>query len=556
MSRVSGSAAAGSVAAGSVAGSKAPFGTPGSYETLPSEARPLGATQPDTLAVTAALAGLTTAPVADCRVLEIGCGVGGNLLPMAQSFPRATFVGIDLSPRQIAMANRVATGAGLKNIRFEVKDLTKLTAEFGTFDYVIAHGVFSWVSAGVRDKVLEAIKGVLAPQGVAYINYYVYPGWHGREMFRQMAAAYAQTAADPKGAAGIAREFVGLLAQHSQTSSESLYGAQVQQEAKFLASVPDEYLVHEYLEANPQGIYFQQFVQQLEKANLQFVGEVKPNPSRRRLMNELVTAYPELVADPLKVEQYVDFIQGSFVRRSLVCHAGKEASLLPRHEAVERLRIRAVALPTVTRGDTRSAEPIPFRLPDSQVVEVTDPYVKTVLIALSQCWPGTMGFEEILEVVRTQLRYGENFAVAGSPERDAMQQTIVNCYGISLLDLHVAPPVMVPAPLEKPFVTALARFQARDSKAVTNLLHNYVTRLSKTDRLILAHLNGARDRGALVSVIKAAISKGVLPDPAVNAAEASAEGLEINIEAAVETSLAKIAGEAFLTLPGESSPAR
>jgi SAM-dependent methyltransferase len=533
-----------------------PFGTANSYEKLPGEARPLGATQPDTLAVTAALAGLTTAPVAQCRVLEIGCGVGGNLLPMAQAHPESTFVGIDLSPRQIAMANRVATGAGLKNIRFEVKDLTKLTAEFGTFDYVIAHGVFSWVETALRDRMLDVIAAVLSPRGVAYVNYYVYPGWHGREMFRQMAAAYAQTAADPKGAAAIAREFIGLLSQHSQGPAESMYGAQVQQEAKFLATVPDEYLVHEYLEANPQGIYFQQFVGQLANAKLQYVAEIKPNPARYRLMNELVAAYPELSQDPLKVEQYVDFIQGSFVRRSLLCHSGEAVSMMPRHQAVEGLQMRAVALPTVNQGDVRSDEVIGFRMPDGTTVNVTDRLVKTVLIALAQGWPGAMGFEQMLEVMRNSLRFGEHFAMPGSADRDAIARTILNCYGISMLDLHVSPPVIVPAPLEKPFATGLARFQARDSKAVTNLLHNFVTRLSKTDRLVLAHLNGARDRAALVAAMKAAISKGVLPDPAIDPATASAEGLEVNIEGSVEKALEKIAGDALLTVPVGPAAAR
>jgi methyltransferase-like protein len=347
-----------------------------------------------------------------------------------------------------------------------------------------------------------------------------------------------------------------LLSQHSQGPAESMYGAQVQQEAKFLATVPDEYLVHEYLEANPQGIYFQQFVGQLANAKLQYVAEIKPNPARYRLMNELVAAYPELSQDPLKVEQYVDFIQGSFVRRSLLCHSGEAVSMMPRHQAVEGLQMRAVALPTVNQGDVRSDEVIGFRMPDGTTVNVTDRLVKTVLIALAQGWPGAMGFEQMLEVMRNSLRFGEHFAMPGSADRDAIARTILNCYGISMLDLHVSPPVIVPAPLEKPFATGLARFQARDSKAVTNLLHNFVTRLSKTDRLVLAHLNGARDRAALVAAMKAAISKGVLPDPAIDPATASAEGLEVNIEGSVEKALEKIAGDALLTVPVGPAAAR
>src|SRR3954466_8303145 len=128
-----------------------------SYEQLPYENRPLPATRPDVLATLATLGGLTPAPIATARVLEIGCAVGGNLLPMAQSHPEGSFVGIDLSAKQIALAQRTAAGAGLTNVRFEVKDLASITPEFGEFDYIIAHGVYSAVAPPVRGQLLRVL---------------------------------------------------------------------------------------------------------------------------------------------------------------------------------------------------------------------------------------------------------------------------------------------------------------------------------------------------------------------------------------------------------------
>src|SRR5437016_4335645 len=117
------------------------------YNLMPGEPRPLQAAHVDALAVTAALAGLRVAPVGRCRVLEIGCGVGGNLLPMAQALPQSTFVGIDLSGRQIAHAKRTAGGAELQNVRLEARSFTTVDAAgFGEFDYIIAHGIYSWVA--------------------------------------------------------------------------------------------------------------------------------------------------------------------------------------------------------------------------------------------------------------------------------------------------------------------------------------------------------------------------------------------------------------------------
>ena len=89
------------------------------YDQIPYTSMCNPRTHPDVLAVSAMLAGLNPPPIARCRVLEIGCASGGNLLPMAQTIPQGTFVGIDLSPRQIDSARAVATAAGLKNIRFE-----------------------------------------------------------------------------------------------------------------------------------------------------------------------------------------------------------------------------------------------------------------------------------------------------------------------------------------------------------------------------------------------------------------------------------------------------
>jgi cyclopropane fatty-acyl-phospholipid synthase-like methyltransferase len=56
-------------------------------------------THPDRLAALAVLFGLDAPPPAGCRLLEIGCGDGGNLLPMAVGLPHATVVGFDTSAR-------------------------------------------------------------------------------------------------------------------------------------------------------------------------------------------------------------------------------------------------------------------------------------------------------------------------------------------------------------------------------------------------------------------------------------------------------------------------
>ena len=140
------------------------------YNDVAYTSHPDFATHPDHLATVATLLGLDVAPVATCRVLELACGDGTNLLPVAAALPNATFVGIDFAARPVARAQRMASDLGLANVRLLQRDLRELPADLGTFDYVIAHGLYSWVPADVRAHVLPLIARHLAPQGVAFVS--------------------------------------------------------------------------------------------------------------------------------------------------------------------------------------------------------------------------------------------------------------------------------------------------------------------------------------------------------------------------------------------------
>src|SRR5688572_8322402 len=129
-----------------------------SYDIIPYQSDPFPQTHPGVLATIGILFGMQTVPVEKCRVLEIACAGGGNLIPMALELPGSEFVGIDLSARQIKQAKETAEQVGLKNIRFEKKDILELNEDFGKFDYIIAHGVYSWVPNAVADRILEVCK--------------------------------------------------------------------------------------------------------------------------------------------------------------------------------------------------------------------------------------------------------------------------------------------------------------------------------------------------------------------------------------------------------------
>src|SRR6516165_7913322 len=151
-----------------------------SYDEIPYSNNAFYHTHPDCLATVATLFGMKPAPVQACRVLELGCGRGGNLIPMATSLPTSRFVGIDLSARQIAGGQEAVESLGLTNVELKQLSILDVDSDFGRFDYIICHGVYSWVPAAVQEKILEICAQNLAPSGIAYISYNCYPGWHLR----------------------------------------------------------------------------------------------------------------------------------------------------------------------------------------------------------------------------------------------------------------------------------------------------------------------------------------------------------------------------------------
>ena len=163
---------------------------------MPYPGHPFAQTHPDRLATVATLFGLQPAGPPECRLLELGCGDGGNLVPMAYALPGAAFTGVDLSAAALARAAAQRDALGLENLTLARADLTALPA-LGTFDYVVAHGVYSWVEPAARDALLAACRARLAPHGVAYVSYDVLPGGHLREITRQMLRWHLREIDDP-----------------------------------------------------------------------------------------------------------------------------------------------------------------------------------------------------------------------------------------------------------------------------------------------------------------------------------------------------------------------
>jgi SAM-dependent methyltransferase len=170
-------------------------------------------THPDRLATNATLFGLDPAPVEKCRVLEIGCGDGTNLLTMAFSLPESRFFGIDLAAEPIRRGNQLIEKLGLTNVTLRQLDVLQTPDDLGVFDYIIAHGVYSWVPAEVREKIMAICSRHLSEQGLAYISYNAYPGNHLRDLVRRMMRFHSDKFEAPADKVRQARALVKFAAE-------------------------------------------------------------------------------------------------------------------------------------------------------------------------------------------------------------------------------------------------------------------------------------------------------------------------------------------------------
>ena len=296
------------------------------YSELGYKSMPFPYTTPATLEAYAALVGVSAPNPKTARVLELGATYGGNIISQALFNPDATFVGIELSQEQVEKGNEVIANAGLTNVSLIQSDIASIGSEIGTFDYIIAHGVYSWVDDGVKDALLRLIDEHLAEDGIAYISYNTYPGWHTMEEVRQLMMFSNRDKAQFNHKEKVL---------HGKTIG-SIVGSQIlkydnlkERNSKFLGALrsvmqKDEYYVgHDHLEPNNDPVYFYQFNDHLEAHNLAYLCDADLTLSMVRSFDADIADTLDKLAlnDHVAQEQYLDFILDTTFRKSIICKA-------------------------------------------------------------------------------------------------------------------------------------------------------------------------------------------------------------------------------------------
>jgi len=473
-----------------------------SYDTLPYDSLPYSSTHPDHLATIAQLFGMQAPDVDSARVLELGCAAGGNLIPLAVAIPSASFVGIDLSRRQLEDGWGLIEQLGLNNIELQHRNISDVGPEDGKFDYILCHGVFSWVDSAVQEQILSICSENLSPNGVAYISYNTNPGWYMRGMVRQMMCYHARQFDDPKSQVEQARALLDFLIE-AGTAGDEAYRALLNRELNILRGRQDSYLFHEHLEAVNEPLFFYEFIEKAEKHQLRYLAETQ--------FNEMVAAnfgldvektLRDLNVGLIPTEQYLDFLRNRTFRRTLLCHRDIRLSRQIGTEQLSGMYISCALQPT---GDNRTLSDhseMAFQLGSGPTVTVAKPLLKATLMGLARISPEPVLFDSLPAFANNELG-SVRVRDAVNHQRDLKEigGMLLEMLAKDLVTLRIRPLRYATSPGERPRVSPLIRLQTGTQQHVTTLAHGML-QMSDLSRRLIPMLDGEHDRPALRSYLQ------------------------------------------------------
>lgn len=460
------------------------------YDAVVYPSYPYAQSHPAHLATVARLFGLHTPDVTTCRVLELGCAGGGNLLPLAEQFPDARFVGIDLSTRQVEQGRAAVHALGLTNLDLRVASIADVTPDWGTFDYVLCHGVYSWVPDEVQHKILEVCRTNLSPDGVGYVSYNTYPGWHMRGMLREIMCFHAARFTQPDEQVKEARTLLDFLAEASG-GENSPHALLLAQETQLLRQQSDSYLYHEHLEEHNSPCYFFEFAGKLKAAGLQYLGDTSvPSMFPRGYPPKVTDTLNRLCRDLIQLEQYLDFVRNRMFRASLVCHAG-----VPLVRTIDVGVLQDLYLSSPARraaDDTPEAGAAKYVIDGGGTITTSDALLAAALDALVEAWPGAVAFDQLAARLIAAGRMADT-----PPARQQLSAGLMNLLLNSAVSASVAPVGCGSAITDRPGVGPLARYTATKEGWVPTFRHT-VLRLDEFGRRVVPLMDGKTDRAALV----------------------------------------------------------
>jgi SAM-dependent methyltransferase len=451
-------------------------------------------THPSNLAAMAILHGHCPAPVDHCHVLEIGCGEGANLIPMAYAIRGAQFTGFDIARLPIERGQQRVAELGLANIRLFEGDILNVGRELGEFDYILAHGIYAWVPEPVRNRLMALCAELLASNGVAFLSYNALPGCHMRRIARDAMLFRTEgiTNSDERVTCGV--EFLQFL--HKARGADDAYSKLLLGQYEYLSEREPHTTARDELGEFYHPVSFLDFVGHARSRGLDYLCEsALPPPGDPAYQPEVQAALEETAGpDPLRQEQALDYIRARIFRETLLTHAAADSGsgriLDPNPAHLPRLLFAsaAVSSPGEAVSSTR------FTLSSGAHTDIQHPAAVAVLRALETAWPLALSFDELCQ---------QTAGSAFSPDETGLR-LILRLVISQLVELRAwnAPAVRMIS--THPRASACARQEGLMHARASSLIHTTVLLENPHLRMLLGLLDGTRDRNALANALHAA----------------------------------------------------
>lgn len=292
------------------------------YDKTPYKSKAFSFSSAIRLEAVGKLFSINTPSSQNARVLEIGCSYGGNIISQAFYNENSYYVGIDLSSTQINEGKRIIEEMGLTNIELHNIDILEFDYnKFGKFDYIICHGVYSWVPDTVKNKILEICDKTLTENGLAYISYNALPGWRNQILIRDIMKYSNKYFQNLDGLEQVNRG--KIILEIIKDERQRIFKDKSLDFIEAIDNILEKenyYLLHEYLEEYNTPLYVYQFDDQLVEHNLKLLCD-------SNLSNSYKSVYPQetqqkieqlSLGDNVIKEAIIDYVINTMFKRSII----------------------------------------------------------------------------------------------------------------------------------------------------------------------------------------------------------------------------------------------
>lgn len=465
-----------------------------SYDDFPYVSFPFAHTRPEYLKTIGTLFGMTPPAIETARVLELGSASGGNIINFAETYPSSYTLGIDLSREQIQQGTKVVEQLGLKNIDLKHLSITEIDQSYGKFDYIICHGVFSWVPKEVQDKILSICKDLLTPQGIAYVSYNTLPGWNMLNSIRDMMLYHSSMFSDNMDKIQQAKLFIDFV-NDSLEGTNSSYSQFLKEEAEGLAEREDSYIRHEHLSANNKQFYFHEFIKLASAHNLSYIGEASIYAMYLGNMPQRAAEKLQDIKDIVRTEQYMDFIQNRRFRCTLLCHdnIAFDRNITPEILNKFYMTCDMLAEKLITEVDLENVnENLVFKMAmsKSQNISTSSAAIKAIMYSLIENKGNPLKLGEIFKLAQKKLKT-KNLTME-SELNNIIGKLVFSGY----IKLFADKPQAINIISDKPKVSHQVRLQAQNpigKKHWVTSQTNEIVLLEIYDSFLISRLDGTNN---------------------------------------------------------------